>query len=282
LALSVQLKADDEAAPIARPISPDAMMQELVRVADEVRRSEPAMAPLVEGAILDKPSLADALCEYLAEKMANAYVPAKGLAAAFRELAAADGAFEDAAVSDLVAHYERNPACPNYLIPFLFYKGFHAIELHRLTHRLWIDGRETMASYLQSRQSELFGIDIHPAARIGKGVFIDHGTGIVIGETAVVEDCVSLLHGVTLGGTGKETGDRHPKIGHGSLLGAGAIVLGNVRVGHNVRVGAGSVVLTDVPDGATAVGVPARIIEMKRPGPPPAEEMDHRIIDSGR
>lgn len=262
---------------VSGPETPAEMMAELRSAAAAVARTEPAMATLAEGAILSRPSFEAALCSYLAEKLASPYVAAPVLEGEFRAIADADPCFGDAAVADLVAHFERNPAVDDYLVPFLFYKGFHAVELHRLTHALWLQGRKTLAAYVQSRQSELFGVDIHPAAEIGRGVFIDHGTGIVIGETAVVGDCVSFLHGVTLGGTGKETGDRHPKIGCGTLLGAGAIVLGNVRIGRNVRVGAGSVVLTDVPDGATAVGVPARIIETRLPNPP-AEAMEHRMV----
>src|SRR5581483_830488 len=160
---------------------------------------------------------------------------------------------------DLAAVFERDPACRAHVDAFLFYKGFHALQCYRVAHWLWTHDRRSMALFFQSRVSELFTLDIHPAARIGKGIMIDHGHGVVIGETAVVEDDVSMLHGVTLGGTGKEVGDRHPKVRRGVLISVGAKILGNIEVGEYSRVGAGSVVLKDVPPGCTAVGVPARL-----------------------
>ena len=161
---------------------------------------------------------------------------------------------------DLKAVFERDPACKGYVQPFLFFKGFLALQTHRVAHWLYGQGRETLAFYLQSRSSELFQVDINPATKIGRGVFVDHGTGIVIGETAVIGDDVSMLQGVTLGGTGAERGDRHPKIGKGVLLGAGAKVLGNIKIGDYAKVASGSVVLKDVPAGCTAAGVPARLV----------------------
>ena len=177
---------------------------------------------------------------------------------------------------DLKAVFERDPACKGYVQPFLFFKGFQALQAHRVAHWLWTEGRETIAFYLQSRVSEVFQLDIHPAARIGGGVFVDHGTGIVIGETATVGDDVSMLHGVTLGGTGAERGDRHPKIGKGVLLGAGAKVLGNIHVGDYAKVASGSVVLKDVPAGCTAAGVPARLVNCPT-CEEPARSMDHTL-----
>jgi serine O-acetyltransferase len=156
--------------------------------------------------------------------------------------------------------FERDPACHSYVQAFLFYKGFHALQCHRIAHWLWLQDRTPIAHLLQSRVSELFAVDIHPAARIGRGIMMDHATGIVIGETAVVEDDVSMLHGVTLGGSGKEKGDRHPKVRRGVLLSAGAKVLGNIEIGEYSRVGAGSVVLRAVPANCTVAGVPARVI----------------------
>jgi serine O-acetyltransferase len=178
--------------------------------------------------------------------------------------------------SDLMAVRERDPASRGYAQPLLYFKGFHALESYRIAHWLWDQGREALALHLQNRISELFGVDIHPAARIGAGVFIDHGTGVVIGETAVVEDNVSMLHEVTLGGTGKESGDRHPKIRRGVLISAGAKVLGNIEVGEGAKVGAGSVVLHDVPPHCTVAGVPAKIVG-KTSVPEPALEMDHAL-----
>ena len=165
------------------------------------------------------------------------------------------------------------------LQPFLFFKGFLALQTHRIAHWLWNEGRETLAFHMQSRMSELFQVDIHPATRIGRGVFIDHGTGIVIGETAVIGDDVSMLQGVTLGGTGAERGDRHPKIGKGVLLGAGAKVLGNIEIGDYAKVASGSVVLKPVPPGCTAAGVPARLVNCPTCDEP-AKSMDHTLPSS--
>ena len=161
---------------------------------------------------------------------------------------------------DIQAYYDRDPACDRFLMPVLYFKGFHAIQTHRLAHWLWKKGRRDFALYLQSRSSAVFQTDINPAAKIGKGIFLDHATGLVVGETAVVEDNVSILQGVTLGGTGKEMGDRHPKIRHGVLIGAGAKILGNIEIGHCTKVAAGSVVVKPVPPNKTVAGVPARII----------------------
>ena len=165
-----------------------------------------------------------------------------------------------AARADLVATYDRDPACHRFMQPLLFFKGFQAIQAYRLGHWLWENGKKDLAYFIQMRTSEMFGIDIHPAAKIGKGIMIDHAHSIVVGETAVVGDNVSMLHSVTLGGTGKEDDDRHPKIGDGVLIGAGAKVLGNIHVGNCSRVAAGSVVLTDVPPKKTVAGVPAKIV----------------------
>jgi serine O-acetyltransferase len=178
----------------------------------------------------------------------------------------ADRAFEAdpelgaAARSDLMAVFERDPACHRFLQPLLFFKGYQAVQAYRVGHWLWKSGGTDLAYFVQMRVSEVFGVDIHPAARIGKGIMIDHAHSIVIGETAVVGDNVSMLHSVTLGGTGKEDGDRHPKIGDGVLIGAGAKVLGNITVGRCSRIAAGSVVLEDVPPNSTVAGVPARVV----------------------
>ena len=181
------------------------------------------------------------------------------------------------AATALRAVLERDPACKGYVQPLLYFKGFLALQSHRVGHWLWGEGREAMAFYLQSRVSELFQVDIHPAASMGQGAFFDHGTGIVIGETARIGDDVSMLHGVTLGGTGAERGDRHPKIRRGSLISLGAKVLGNIEIGEYSRVGAGSVVLTAVPAGCTAVGFPAKLVNCKG-SERPSHEMNH-IID---
>jgi serine O-acetyltransferase len=176
------------------------------------------------------------------------------------EAYANDPELGQAARADIMAVYDRDPACHRFLQPILFFKGYHAVQAYRIGHWLWTHGRQDMAYFVQMRVSEVFSVDIHPAARIGKGIMIDHAHAIVIGETAVVGDNVSMLHSVTLGGTGKEDGDRHPKIGNGVLIGAGAKVLGNIEVGYCSRIAAGSVVLNDVPHNTTVAGVPARVI----------------------
>jgi serine O-acetyltransferase len=186
----------------------------------------------------------------------------------FDDAFAADASIVPALRADLSAVFERDPACHSYLDAFLFYKGFHALESYRIAHWLWREGREAMALFLQSRISQLFAVDVHPAAKIGRG--------IVIGETAVVEDDVSIMQDVTLGGTGKESGDRHPKIRRGVLLSLGAKILGNIEVGEYSRVGAGSVVLKSVPPGCTAVGVPAKLINCDC-GENPSQQMNHFI-----
>ena len=179
--------------------------------------------------------------------------------------------------ADILAVYERDPACERYIEPFLYFKGYQALQAHRLAHALWSMGRRDFALFLQSRSSSVFSVDIHPAARMGKGIMIDHGHAIVIGETAVVEDNVSILQDVTLGGTGKEEGDRHPKIREGVLLGAGCKVLGNIEVGRCAKVASGSVVLSDVPPRRTVAGVPARIVGYTGCEEEPSRVMDQNI-----
>jgi serine O-acetyltransferase len=181
-----------------------------------------------------------------------------------------------AARADIVAVFERDPACDRMIKPLLYFKGFLAVQAYRLAHHLWTRGRKDIALYLQMRGSELFSVDIHPGARVGKGIMFDHAHAIVIGETAVVGDDVSMLHSVTLGGTGKEGGDRHPKIGDGVLIGAGAKVLGNIRIGNCSRIAAGSVVLKDVPPCKTVAGIPAQIVG-DAGCDRPSLSMDHRV-----
>jgi serine O-acetyltransferase len=166
----------------------------------------------------------------------------------------------ESAMMDILAVQERDPAVEDYSIPLLYLKGFHALQIHRVAHWLWKQKRIPLALYLQNRSSVIFGVDVHPAATIGKGIMFDHATGVVVGETAVIEDNVSILQGVTLGGTGKQSGDRHPKIRQGVMIGAGAKVLGNIEIGVGAKVGAGSVVLESVPAHTTVAGVPAKIV----------------------
>ena len=246
--------------------------------AEASARAEPALYSMLNSVILQHDTLADALSYQLAVKLAGHEISAMNLRELCEEAYEADPQIVKAAEADLKAVYERDPACKGYLQPFLFFKGFHALQSYRVAHWLWSRGRETLAFYLQSRMSELFQVDINPAARIGKGVFFDHGTGIVVGETAVIGDDVSMLHGVTLGGTGAERGDRHPKIGKGVLLGAGAKVLGNIVIGDYAKIASGSVVLKPVPPHCTAAGVPARLVNFPT-CPEPARSMDHTLAD---
>ena len=229
-------------------------------------------------AVLRQPGFDEALGSLLARKLAEASLPAERLADITRAAVAEDPAIIAAAVADLVAIRTRDPAAETHLTPFLYYKGFHALQWHRIGHWLWRNDRRDLAHFLQSRVSEVFAVDIHPAVPVGCRVFIDHGTGLVVGETAVIGDDVSILHEVTLGGTGKERGDRHPKVRDGVLLCAGAKVLGNVEIGRDAKVGAGSVVLQDVPAGATVAGVPARVVAWSS-GTVPALEMDQSLPD---
>ncbi|AWM77898.1 serine O-acetyltransferase [Phenylobacterium parvum] len=246
--------------------------------AERAARTEPALASLVNAIILSHDNLGDALSYALAHKLGDQELRAMSLRELAMEAYRAAPGLVDTAEADLKAVFERDPACKGYVQPFLFFKGFQALQTQRIAHWLWSQGRETMAFYLQSRMSEIFQVDIHPATQIGSGVFIDHGTGIVIGETAVIGDDVSLLQGVTLGGTGAERGDRHPKIGRGVLLGAGAKVLGNIQIGDYAKVASGSVVLKPVPAHCTAAGVPARLVNCPT-GDEPARSMDHTLAD---
>ncbi len=229
----------------------------LVQEAREQARREPGMATFLQAALLGWQCFADALSHRLASKLLGE-VDAATLTHWF-EVAYRDApVLLQAAEADLIAAYDRDPACRFYFSPLLFYKGYHALQAQRLAHFLWQRGDLSAALYLQHMVSERFAVDIHPAVDIGPGVFLDHATGFVAGETAVIESDVSLLHGVTLGGIGNEIGDRHPKIRQGAFIGAGAMVLGNVEVGQRATVGAGSVVLKSVSHGATVVGVPAQ------------------------
>jgi serine O-acetyltransferase len=239
----------------------DPVWSALREQAEALVREEPALASSVHATVLAHGRLEDALSYHLAKKIGGADVSAMLARDIFQAAMAEAPEIGEAVRADLSAVFQRDPACAKHLDAFLFYKGFLALQSHRVAHLLWKHGRTSLALFLQSRASELFGVDIHPAARLGRGIMMDHATAIVIGETAVVEDDVSILHGVTLGGTGKETGvDRHPKIRRGVLISAGVTILGNIEVGEYSRVGAGSVVLKPVPPGCTVVGVPARVV----------------------
>lgn len=228
--------------------------------AEALVRAEPAMASFVTAAILHNDTLEEALAHRIADRLDHPDVCAAALRQAFADALAVEPEIGAAMRVDIAAVADRDPACTRHLDPVLYFKGFHAIQAHRFAHRLWLMGRTDIAFYLQSRVSAALQVDIHPAVPMGRGVFIDHATGVVVGATAVIGDDVSILQGVTLGGTGKEVGDRHPKIRRGVLLGAGAKVLGNIEIGRGAKIGAGSVVLKDVPPCATVAGVPARIV----------------------
>jgi serine O-acetyltransferase len=221
---------------------------------------EPMLARLYRG-IVESRSFEDALVHTLARRLGHPSFLAENLKSMLAEPLSSDNSIAEAARADLSAVVERDPASGRLLEPFLFFKGYAAIQTHRLTHWLWKAGKRDIALYLQSQSSQTFQTDIHPAAQIGKGVFLDHATGFVAGETVVIEDNVSILHGVTLGGTGTEKTDRHPKIRTGVLIGAGAQVLGNIEIGAYSRIAAGSLVTQPVPPRTTAVGVPARIVK---------------------
>jgi serine O-acetyltransferase len=245
--------------------------------AEHVVAHEPKLAILLTRFVIARSSFEDGLAHVLAAKIANPDVGESELAALIASVLIGDPAIAESAAVDLTASVERNPAYPDLVTPFVFAKGFHALQWHRVAHALWRAGRRAMAAFVQSRVSEVLAVDIHPAATIGRGVFIDHATGIVIGETAVVDDDVSILQDVTLGGTGKERGDRHPKIGRGVLLAAGAKVLGNVTVGTGAKVAAGSVVLRAVPPHTTVAGIPARVVRHLR-DESPSHSMDQDFV----
>ncbi|MBL6955843.1 MAG: serine O-acetyltransferase [Chlorobium phaeobacteroides] len=242
---------------------------------------EPCMKHFLEQHILGFERFASALSMLLSVKLASKHFPPQVLQTLFEEFYEESPGSVEMAVVDLSATLERDPAAVNYFEVMLFLKGYQALQAYRLSHWLWKNGRRPMAYLLQNRMSEVFAVDIHPAAKIGKGILLDHATSLVIGETAVVEDNVSILHEVTLGGTGKETGDRHPKVRRSVLIGAGAKILGNVEIGEGAKVGAGSVVLDNVPPHYTVAGVPAQIVgrtEVEEP----SLDMNQRLNEKPR
>lgn len=238
----------------------DPIWHAIRREAQESIDREPDLASLFFESILNYRGLERALGHRVALRLGGSSLSSDVIQEVFQAAFRDDKSLSGKLRADLAAVYDRDPACERYLEPLLYFKGFHAIQTHRLAHWLWGKGRKDFALHLQSRSSEVFQVDIHPQVPLGKGLFIDHATSIVIGSTAVVGDDVSILQGVTLGGTGKEGGDRHPKIGCGVLVGAGAKVLGNLTIGNCSRIAAGSVVLSDVPPKKTVAGVPAKIV----------------------
>ena len=255
--------------PLDRPEEfTDALWSRLRREAQEAYIASPMLAPLFFDSILNQPNFEAAVFHRIAARLKNDVISLPLIVRAFHRAQTSDPSLGEALKADISAVFERDPACERLIEPFLYFKGFHAIQAHRLNHWLWQNNERDFALYLQSRSSEVFQTDIHPGAQIGRGIFLDHATGLVVGETAVIEDDVSLLQDVTLGGTGKHAGDRHPKVRRWAMIGAGAKILGNIEVGENARVAAGSVVLRDVPPGATVAGVPAKVVRMAQPDEP--------------
>jgi serine O-acetyltransferase len=256
----------------------DPIWSEIRREATTAMASEPALGSFVYATLLSHDRLEDAICHRLAQRLDHSEVDAVLINQTFQSVLEKRPELGGIFRADLAAVFDRDPACNRYIDPLLYFKGFHALATHRFAHALWHDGRRDFALFLQSQSSRTFAVDIHPAARFGQGIMIDHATGIVVGETAQVGNNCSFLHGVTLGGSGKETGDRHPKIGESVLIGAGAKVLGNITVGDGSRVAAGSVVLTAVPAHVTVAGVPAKIVGSAGCAEP-ALEMEQTWVD---
>lgn len=240
---------------------------------------EPILASFMHATILHHEELECALSYHLANQLDSPSASSMMLREVFLEAFSSDEDIRHAIREDLDAVLERDSACQEYYLPFLYFKGFQALQTHRVAHWLWRQGRHSLALFLQSCMSQKLGVDIHPAAQFGKGILLDHATGLVVGETAVVGNKVSILQSVTLGGTGKTDGDRHPKIGDGVLISAGAKILGNITVGEGAKVGSGSVVLKDVPPHTTVAGVPARVVGVPT-SDSPALDMDHGIPES--
>lgn len=240
-------------------------------------KEEPILGSYFHATILSHHNFGAALSFRLASKLDNPMLPTMLIRDVIEEATSVDPGILEAAEIDVLATFTRDPACEDLSTPFLFFKGFHALQAHRVAHWLWHEGRRTLARFFQNQISVTLGVDIHPAAKIGSGIMLDHATGVVVGETAVIEDDVSMLHSVTLGGTGKTSGDRHPKIRRGVLLAAGCKVIGNIEVGEGAKVGAGSVVLTDVPPHVTVAGVPAKIVGRTEGAALPAHLMDQSL-----
>ncbi|MBS4003133.1 MAG: serine O-acetyltransferase [Afipia sp.] len=228
--------------------------------AEEIVQREPELATFIYSTVLHHDRLEDAVVHRIAERLDHSALSGDLIRQAYNDALEAEPDLGNAFRADLVAVFDRDPATSRFIDPLLYFKGFHALQAHRLAHWLYNNSRKDFAYYIQSRASAEFQTDINPAAKIGRGIFLDHATGLVVGETAVIEDNVSILHGVTLGGTGKENEDRHPKIRHGVMIGAGAKILGNIEIGHCARIAAGSVVVKPVPNNVTVAGVPAKIV----------------------
>jgi serine O-acetyltransferase len=257
----------------------DPLWDRLRQEAESASVTEPSLAGFMISAVLNRANLEDVIMHRVAARLGHMVLSSELIAQTFRDALSEDQTLAQAFRADILAVMDRDPACTRLIEPILYFKGFHALQTHRLAHWLWHVGRQDFALYLQSRASEVFQTDIHPAAQIGQGIFLDHATGLVVGSTTVIGDNVSILQGVTLGGTGKEQGDRHPKIRNGVLIGAGAKILGNIEIGPCARVAAGSVVLEAVPGQTTVAGVPARIVG-KAGCAEPARAMDQILTEN--
>jgi serine O-acetyltransferase len=260
------------------PAEVDPVWFEIRREAEAIVRDEPAMASFVHATVLNHQSLEDAVVHRISDRLGNHVISGEVIRCTFQEALRDNQDLGEVVRCDIAAVFDRDPACHRRIEPLLYFKGFHAIQTHRLAHWLWGKGRRDFAFYLQSRSSAVFQADIHPRVPVGRSIFLDHATGLVVGETAVIEDNVSILQGVTLGGTGKEEGDRHPKVRNGVLIGAGAKILGNIEIGECSKVAAGSVVLHAVAPHSTVAGVPARLIG-KTGAAAPSRLMDQLIPD---
>ncbi|MEP4078924.1 serine O-acetyltransferase [Haloferula sp.] len=260
----------------SRAVDVDGVWQMIRERAEAIVEDEHGLRVLLEDVILSRNSLSEALSVRLSRKLSREDMTREELMPLLGGIMEDEPSLIEGVARDLCAIVGRDPACDSPLQPLLFFKGFHAISTYRMSHHLWDAGRKELAMYFQSIASEVYGVDIHPAARIGCGIMLDHATSFVVGETAIIEDNVSILHEVTLGGTGKETGDRHPVVRSGVLLGAGVKVLGRVELGEGAKVGAGSVVLDDVAPHTTVAGVPAEVVGVSREGAP-ALEMDQHL-----
>jgi serine O-acetyltransferase len=256
----------------------DPVWARIRREAEEIVRREPELATFIYSTILHHDTLEAAVIHRLADRLDHAALSGGLIRQAYADAIEDVPTIGEAFRADIMATADRDPATYRLIEPVLYYKGFHAIQTYRLAHWLWDKGRRDFALYLQSRGSAVFQCDIHPAAKIGRSIFLDHATGLVVGETALIEDDVSMLHDVTLGGTGKQGGDRHPKIRYGVMIGAGAKILGNIEVGHCARIAAGSVVVKPVPNNVTVAGVPAKVIGVAG-CPEPARSMDQIFND---
>lgn len=261
-------------APSSNHRDTEVLWQTVLNEAKKAAKEEPVLASFFHMTVIMHHSLEKSLAFLLANKLANPTLLGTQLTRLILDAYKDDPSLIEACVADLNAVYDRDPACETYLQGLVFFKGFQAIQVHRIAHWMWQNNRKSLALALQSRMSEVFGVDIHPGATLGRGLMIDHASGVVIGETAIVGDNVSMLHHVTLGGSGTGTGARHPTIGNGVLLGAGASVLGPVVLGHCTKVGAGSVVVTDLPPHCVAVGVPARVVKRLDDDNVPTKDMD--------